>query len=138
MVTRRDDHSPGTKRFRVIDLVIPADAEATLPYLVEAVRRLIPADRKAAMAARGESGRTQTSPFDIARKVHTGYNTIFSIPPHDCGANPGVEQHLDLEVPQRLLVSRRAIGGAVLCVHDALQRSMDSGLDRQSNAKQTG
>jgi hypothetical protein len=62
MVTGHDDHSPGTKRFRVIDLVIPADAEATLPYLVEAVRRLIPADRKAAMAARGESGRAQTPP----------------------------------------------------------------------------
>ena len=79
MVTRHDDHSHGTKRFREIDLVIPADADVTLPYLVEAARRLIPADRKAAMAARGESGRAQTSPFDIARKVHTGYNTIFSL-----------------------------------------------------------
>jgi thiamine pyrophosphate-dependent acetolactate synthase large subunit-like protein len=42
------------QRFQEIDLVIPAEAEATLPYLVEAVKRLIPADRKAAMAARGE------------------------------------------------------------------------------------
>ena len=42
------------QRFQEIDLVIPADAEATLPYLVEAVRRLVPADRKDAMAARGE------------------------------------------------------------------------------------
>ena len=80
MVTRHDDHSPGTKRFRVIDLVIPADAEATLPYLVEAVRRLIPADRKAAMAARGRA--------------------------HDCGANPGVEQHLDLAGRLRLCLLR--------------------------------
>ena len=76
MVTRHDDHSHGTKRFREIDLVIPADAEVTLPYLVEAVRRLIPADRKAAMAARGRA--------------------------HDCGANPGVEQHLDLAGRLRL------------------------------------
>jgi hypothetical protein len=42
------------QRFQEIDLVIPADAEATLPYLVEAVRRIVPADRKDAMAARGE------------------------------------------------------------------------------------
>jgi hypothetical protein len=42
------------QRFQEIDLVIPADAEATLPYLVEAVRRLVPADRKDAMTARGE------------------------------------------------------------------------------------
>ena len=42
------------QRFQEIDLVIPADGEATLPYLIEAVRRLVPADRKDAMAARGE------------------------------------------------------------------------------------
>jgi hypothetical protein len=42
------------QRFQQIDLVIPADAEATLPYLVQAVKRLVPADRKDAMAARGE------------------------------------------------------------------------------------
>jgi acetolactate synthase-1/2/3 large subunit len=42
------------QRFQEIDLAIPADAEATLPYLIEAVKRLAPADRKAAMAARGE------------------------------------------------------------------------------------
>jgi acetolactate synthase I/II/III large subunit len=42
------------QRFAEIDLAIPADAEATLPYLIEAVKRLVPADRRAAMAARGE------------------------------------------------------------------------------------
>jgi thiamine pyrophosphate-dependent acetolactate synthase large subunit-like protein len=42
------------QRFAEIDLAIPADAEATLPYLIEAVKRLVSADRKAAMAARGE------------------------------------------------------------------------------------
>src|SRR5215470_17767321 len=41
-------------RFTDIDLVVPADAQATLPYLIETVRRLIPADRRAAMIARGE------------------------------------------------------------------------------------
>jgi acetolactate synthase I/II/III large subunit len=42
------------QRFTNIDLTIPADAEASLPYLIEAVKHLLPADRKAAMAARGE------------------------------------------------------------------------------------
>jgi acetolactate synthase I/II/III large subunit len=42
------------QRFTNIDLSIPADAEATLPYLIEAVKHVLPADRKAAMAARGE------------------------------------------------------------------------------------
>ena len=42
------------QRFTDIDLVVPADAQATLPYLIEAVKRLIPSDQKAAMAARGE------------------------------------------------------------------------------------
>src|ERR1700736_2982216 len=35
------------QRFTEIDLTIPADAEATLPFLIEAVKRLLPADRKA-------------------------------------------------------------------------------------------
>jgi thiamine pyrophosphate-dependent acetolactate synthase large subunit-like protein len=42
------------QRYQEIDLSIPADAEATLPYLIEAVKHLLPADRKAALAARGE------------------------------------------------------------------------------------
>src|SRR5215475_10361343 len=42
------------QRFQEIDLVIPADAEPTIAYLSEAVRRLVPADSKAAMVARGE------------------------------------------------------------------------------------
>jgi acetolactate synthase I/II/III large subunit len=42
------------QRYTDIDLVIPGDAEATLPYLIEAVKHRLPADRKAAFAARGE------------------------------------------------------------------------------------
>ena len=42
------------QRFTDIDLVVPADAQATLPYLIEAVKRVIPSDQKAALAARGE------------------------------------------------------------------------------------
>ena len=42
------------QRFIDIDLVVPADAQATLPYLIEAVKRLIPSDQKAALTARGE------------------------------------------------------------------------------------
>src|SRR5215470_12897769 len=42
------------QRFTEIDLAIPADAEATLPYLIEAVKQRVPLDRKAAMTTRGE------------------------------------------------------------------------------------
>jgi acetolactate synthase I/II/III large subunit len=42
------------QRFTEIDLAIPADGEATLPYLIEAVKQRIPAGRKAAIGARGE------------------------------------------------------------------------------------
>ncbi len=42
------------QRFAEVDLTIPADAEATLPFLIEAVKHALPGDRKAAMAARGE------------------------------------------------------------------------------------
>ena len=41
-------------RFADVDLSIPASAEATLPYLVEAVKKLLTDDRKSAMAERGK------------------------------------------------------------------------------------
>jgi acetolactate synthase I/II/III large subunit len=41
------------QRYQDVDLSIPADAEATLPELIEAVKRLLTADRKRAMEARG-------------------------------------------------------------------------------------
>jgi len=40
-------------RYAEVDLAIAADAEATLPYLIEACRKLITADRKRAFEARG-------------------------------------------------------------------------------------
>src|SRR5258708_17575489 len=40
-------------RYAEVDLAIAADAEATLPYLIEACKKLITADRKRAFAARG-------------------------------------------------------------------------------------
>jgi thiamine pyrophosphate-dependent acetolactate synthase large subunit-like protein len=40
-------------RYAEVDLAIAADAEATLPYLIEACKRLITADRKRAFAERG-------------------------------------------------------------------------------------
>jgi acetolactate synthase I/II/III large subunit len=43
------------QRFQVVDVSMPADAEATLPALIEAVRAAIPGDRKAAIAKRGEA-----------------------------------------------------------------------------------
>ncbi len=45
------------QRFQVVDVSMPADAEATLPALIEAVKSAIPNDRKAAIAQRGEAFR---------------------------------------------------------------------------------
>jgi thiamine pyrophosphate-dependent acetolactate synthase large subunit-like protein len=43
------------QRFQVVDVSMPADAEATLPALIEAVKSAIPNERKAAIAQRGET-----------------------------------------------------------------------------------
>jgi thiamine pyrophosphate-dependent acetolactate synthase large subunit-like protein len=45
------------QRFQVVDVGMAADAEATLPALIEAVRAAIPNDRKDAYAKRGEAFR---------------------------------------------------------------------------------
>jgi thiamine pyrophosphate-dependent acetolactate synthase large subunit-like protein len=45
------------QRFQVVDVSMPADAEATLPALIEAVKTAIPNDRKAAITQRGEAFR---------------------------------------------------------------------------------
>jgi acetolactate synthase I/II/III large subunit len=45
------------QRFQVVDVQMAADAEATLPTLIEAVKAAIPADRKAAIEKRGEAHR---------------------------------------------------------------------------------
>jgi acetolactate synthase I/II/III large subunit len=45
------------QRFQVVDVHMAADAEATLPALVEAVKAAIPSDRKAAIERRGEASR---------------------------------------------------------------------------------
>src|SRR3979411_2294286 len=42
------------QRFQVIDVQMAADAEATLPALIEAVRSAIPEARKSAIAARAD------------------------------------------------------------------------------------
>jgi acetolactate synthase I/II/III large subunit len=42
------------QRFEDVDLAIPADAENTLPSLIEAVKRLITADQRSAFDARGK------------------------------------------------------------------------------------
>src|SRR5262249_46655002 len=43
------------QRFQVVDVSMAADAEATLPALIEAVRAAIPNDRKAAIEKRGDA-----------------------------------------------------------------------------------
>jgi acetolactate synthase-1/2/3 large subunit len=45
------------QRFQVVDVPMAADAEATLPALIEAVKAAIPNDRKAAIEKRGEAAR---------------------------------------------------------------------------------
>jgi acetolactate synthase-1/2/3 large subunit len=45
------------QRFQAVDVSMPADAEATLPALIEAVKVAIPSDRKAAIEKRGEAAK---------------------------------------------------------------------------------
>ncbi len=45
------------QRFQSVDVSMAADAEATLPALIEAVKAAIPNDRKAAIEKRGEAAR---------------------------------------------------------------------------------
>lgn len=45
------------QRFQPVDVHMAADAEATLPALIEAVRQALPASRKAAIERRGEASR---------------------------------------------------------------------------------
>jgi acetolactate synthase I/II/III large subunit len=42
------------QRYEPVDIAIAGDGEATMPFLIEALRRAIPADRKGAYTARGE------------------------------------------------------------------------------------
>jgi acetolactate synthase I/II/III large subunit len=45
------------QRFQSVDISMAADAEATLPTLIEAIKQAIPNDRKAAIEKRGEAAR---------------------------------------------------------------------------------
>ena len=45
------------QRFQVVDVQMAADAEATLPALIEAVKSALSADRRTAIAKRGEAAR---------------------------------------------------------------------------------
>jgi acetolactate synthase I/II/III large subunit len=45
------------QRFQPVDVAMAADAESTLPALIEAVKAAIPADRKSAIEQRGEAAR---------------------------------------------------------------------------------
>src|SRR5207249_2801861 len=93
------------QRFQSIDVSMPADAEATLPSLIEAVKSAIPAARRGAIAQRGEAakkahaeneGRTKqaaalawdASPISTARLASETYNAVQDT---DCAsaAQPG-------------------------------------------------
>src|SRR5215510_15817336 len=54
------------QRFQVIDVQMAADAEATLPMLIEAVKSAIPAARRSAIAQRGEAAK-KAHADDLAR-----------------------------------------------------------------------
>ena len=45
------------QRFQVVDIGMPADAQATMPSLIEAVKSALPSDKKAAIDKRGEAFR---------------------------------------------------------------------------------
>jgi acetolactate synthase I/II/III large subunit len=81
------------QRFQVVDVQMAADAQATLPALIEAVKQAIPNDRKTAIAKRGEAARkayqedqvrTRTaaalgwdaSPISTARLVMETYHAV--------------------------------------------------------------
>ncbi len=81
------------QRFQVVDVQMAADAETTLPSLIEAVRSAIPNERKDAIAKRGEAARkayaedrvrTRTaaalgwdsSPISTARLVMETYHAV--------------------------------------------------------------
>ncbi len=81
------------QRFQVVDVSMPADAEATLPALIEAVKSAIPDSRKDAIAKRGDAFRKASangrenvkkaaaiawdaSPISTARLVMETWNQI--------------------------------------------------------------
>src|SRR5882724_2113950 len=81
------------QRFQPVDIAMAADAEATLPALIEAVKAAIPNDRKAAIEKRGEAAKKardeahartlqsaaiawDASPISTARLVMETWNQI--------------------------------------------------------------
>lgn len=56
------------QRFQAVDISMAADAEATLPALIEAVKAAIPNDRKAAIEKRGEAARKAHAEAHIRTK----------------------------------------------------------------------
>jgi acetolactate synthase-1/2/3 large subunit len=65
------------QRFQTVDLAIAADAETTLPSLIEAVRMAIPQARQAAIAERGETMRgalVTTRERALAEAAANGWN----------------------------------------------------------------
>src|SRR3954454_3319564 len=84
------------QRFQVVDVHMPADAEATLPGLIDAVRSAIPASRRSAIEQRGQAARKaraeqlartreaaavawDASPISTARLCMETYNAVKSL-----------------------------------------------------------
>ncbi len=66
------------QRYQAVDLAIAGDGEATMPLLIEAVRRAIPAGRKTALAARGAAlARSHAASLRQAREDATyGWDAV--------------------------------------------------------------
>jgi len=61
------------QRYAEVDLAISGDGEASLPSLIEAVKRLIPDDRKRAFAARGAQLATASQAALSRARIDAGY-----------------------------------------------------------------
>ena len=80
-------------RYAEVDLSIAADAEATLPALIEAVKRLTTADRKRAFAARGAR---------ISGANHEAYERARTDATYGWDASPVSTARLSMELWQQI------------------------------------
>jgi acetolactate synthase-1/2/3 large subunit len=77
------------QRFPELDIAMAADAEATLPALIEAVRRLMTADRRASAEARGKK---------LAEASHAALERARTDAAYGWDASPVTTARLSLEV----------------------------------------
>jgi acetolactate synthase-1/2/3 large subunit len=148
--TTRSDLKPGTRlisistddlymksnyqdfqRFQEVDLAIAADAEATLPLLIEAVKRLITADRRRVFQERGAkiaAGRAQAA--ERARRQVAG---VWNLSPIS-GARITYELWEQIKNKDWSVVSGRPPGAGQLWNFDKPYQSLSGGQGASSAA----